>query len=316
MSVSGVRIRSGVTVPPVAAAVLNNCDTGRGGTYPVGMADQSGRRDPRGLRGRWLRFQRHWYADPGPALAPFVAGYWAVAWDYRGQPPYRQLVVPSPSVHLSFVESPAGADPTATVFGVARGQVERTLSGAGRVFGVAFRPGWFRPFLGRPVSTITDRSIGAGEVFGPGLPSRAIAEAPDPPEQARVVERFLLARLPPRDPVAEQVAAVVEQIAGQPGLTRVDQLADQLGTNVRRLQRRFAGYVGVGPKWVIRRCRLQEVTERMARGVAVDWARLAAELGYADQAHLTRDFTAMVGEPPTWYAQRYPAASQDRPAAV
>jgi AraC-like DNA-binding protein len=56
---------------------------------------------------------------------------------------------------------------------------------------------------------------------------------------------------------------------------------------------------------VIRRYRLHEVTERMARGETADWARLAAELGYADQAHLTRDFTSLFGEPPTAYARRY-----------
>jgi AraC-like DNA-binding protein len=50
---------------------------------------------------------------------------------------------------------------------------------------------------------------------------------------------------------------------------------------------------------------LHEVTERLAAGCTVDWARLAAELGYADQAHLSRDFTALVGEPPTRYAERY-----------
>jgi AraC-like DNA-binding protein len=72
------------------------------------------------------------------------------------------------------------------------------------------------------------------------------------------------------------------------------------------LQRLFAEHVGVGPKWVIRHYRLNEVKRRMAAGTAVDWAGLAAELGYADQAHLTRDFAAMVGEPPTRYAQRYP----------
>jgi len=74
---------------------------------------------------------------------------------------------------------------------------------------------------------------------------------------------------------------------------------------VRGLQRLFAEYVGIGPKWVIRRYRLREITERLAAGGPVDWAGLAAELGYADQAHLVRDFRAMVGETPTWYAQRY-----------
>jgi AraC-like DNA-binding protein len=71
------------------------------------------------------------------------------------------------------------------------------------------------------------------------------------------------------------------------------------------LQRLFADYVGIGPKWVIRRFRLHEVTERLAAGADIDWAALAAELGYADQAHFVRDFRAMFGEPPTWYAERY-----------
>jgi AraC-like DNA-binding protein len=57
---------------------------------------------------------------------------------------------------------------------------------------------------------------------------------------------------------------------------------------------------------VIRRYRLHEVTERMAAGGPVDWAGLAVELGYADQAHLVRDFTDLFGEPPTYYARRYP----------
>jgi AraC-like DNA-binding protein len=56
---------------------------------------------------------------------------------------------------------------------------------------------------------------------------------------------------------------------------------------------------------VIRRYRLHEVTARMAAGGAIDWAALAADLGYADQGHFIRDFKRMFGEPPTWYAQRY-----------
>jgi AraC-like DNA-binding protein len=74
---------------------------------------------------------------------------------------------------------------------------------------------------------------------------------------------------------------------------------------VRGVQRLFAEYVGIGPKWVIRRYRLHEVTERMAAGGEIDWAALAADLGYADQGHFIRDFKNMFGEPPTWYARRY-----------
>jgi AraC-like DNA-binding protein len=60
--------------------------------------------------------------------------------------------------------------------------------------------------------------------------------------------------------------------------------------------------VGVSPKWVIRRYRLYEAAERAARGTEVRWADLAAELGFSDQAHLTREFTEALGMPPERYA--------------
>jgi AraC-like DNA-binding protein len=264
------------------------------------MTSQTGPHDDRGLHGGWTSFQRHRFLDPGADLTPFVAHYWAVTWDLRGQPPYRQLVVPYPDVHLSFVNG------VARVRGVARGHVFRDLDGLGRVFGVAFRPGCFRPFLGSSVSGLTDRSVPASEVFGPDVPEAAMASATDETAMWRVVERFLGANLPARDPVAEEVAGVVALVAAQPGITRVDDLAQRVSTSVRRLQRLFAEYVGIGPKWVIRRYRLHEITERMAAGERIDWARLAAELGYTDQTHLSRDFTSIVGESPTRYAQRYP----------
>lgn len=97
----------------------------------------------------------------------------------------------------------------------------------------------------------------------------------------------------------------MNRIIAEPGITRVDMLAAESDTSVRGLQRLFAEHVGVGPKWVIRRYRLHEVTQRMAARAAIDWAALAADLGYADQAHLIRDFSAMFGESPTRYAARY-----------
>ena len=83
---------------------------------------------------------------------------------------------------------------------------------------------------------------------------------------------------------------------------RATALAANEGVGVRLLQRRFADHVGLGPKTVIRRYRLYEAAERARRGAPPDWARLAAELGFSDQSHLTREFTAVIGVPPARYA--------------
>jgi AraC-like DNA-binding protein len=116
----------------------------------------------------------------------------------------------------------------------------------------------------------------------------------------------------PVDPRVAEVARLVERCelgadperAGGPPLFRVDELARELDLSVRQLQRLFAEYVGASPKWVLRRARLHEAAARADEGADIDWAALAADLGYADQSHLTRDFTAAVGAPPSRYASR------------
>ena len=115
-------------------------------------------------------------------------------------------------------------------------------------------------------------------------------------------EGLLRSVLPERDRMAEQAAALVSRITDDPGLRRVDELSAASGMTARSLQRLFADYVGVSPKWVMRRARLHEAAERTDSGDPIDWAELAADLGYADQAHLTRDFTATLGISPTRYA--------------
>lgn len=262
-------------------------------SHPRAAARKDGpvTRDPRELGGAWARYQRIDSHEPATDLAPFVDRYWEVEWDYAE--PYRQVMLPFPRVHLTL-----RTDRVPEVHGVATGHIVRVLDGRARMLGIAFRPGCFRAFLGSSVSALTDRTIAVADLacFPAGGPERA--EVAD-------VERWLRAARPARDPTAEWAADLVARIAAEPDIARVDQLAERAGCRVRRLQRVFAEYVGVGPKWVIRRYRLHEVTERMARGATADWARIAVELGYADQAHLTRDFTATFGEPPSYYARRY-----------
>ncbi|WP_433059146.1 helix-turn-helix domain-containing protein [Dactylosporangium sp. CS-033363] len=255
-------------------------------------------RDPRELAGSWSSFQSHGFLPPSPALGHLVARYWWARWDLTGQPAYEQLIIPYPNVHLTF-----SALSGPMVRGVNRGRVRRVLSGRDAVLGVAFRPGVFRRYLGAAMDTVTDRSLPASAIFPDLAPYRV--DALEPLLLAETVDAYLSSHLPPPDAVSDEVAGWVEAIAESSDLRRVDQLTARFGVRERQLQRLFAEYVGVSPKWVLRRFRLHEVTGRMEARTPIDWAALAADLGYADQSHLTRDFTNMFGEPPTSYAARY-----------
>ena len=146
--------------------------------------------------------------------------------------------------------------------------------------------------------------VPATRVFGPLAEKtrQAIMCAKTDADMTSHAESLLYSALPERDPVAEQAARVVALITSDSSLRRVDQLSLAVGLSVRSLQRMFGDYVGVSPKWVMRRARLHEAASRADDAEPVDWAALARDLGYADQAHLTRDFTATIGVPPSRYA--------------
>jgi AraC-like DNA-binding protein len=248
-----------------------------------------------GLAARRFTLDRY---QPSAALAPFAEYHWVLRWDLRGQPPHEQTILPHPNVNLSFEASGAA------IYGVDRRLFTRCLRGRGQVLGVRFRAGGFRPFWGAPVSQLTDRVVPAARLFGPAAESarQAVMAADSDASMVCAAEGMLLSVLPAPDPLGAQVASLVGRIVADPSLRRVDQLASASGMTVRSLQRLFADYVGVSPKWVMRRARLHEAAARADSGELVDWAELAADLGYADQAHLTRDFTATIGVPPTRYA--------------
>ncbi|MFF7177321.1 DUF6597 domain-containing transcriptional factor [Streptomyces sp. NPDC008121] len=245
-----------------------------------------------------VRFRR---VEPAPPLRPYVEHYWLVDWALDA--PYVTRVVPHPSVNLVFQRDGARAA-GAVVSGVGRELFTRELAGTGRVCGVQFRPGGFRGFApALPVSHWTGRQVPPAEVFGRDLAPEVDAVLGPEREEARVaaLDAFLLGLGPEPDPRVETAMALADRIRRDRTVRRVDAVARAEGLTVRSLQRLFAAYVGVSPKWVILRYRVHEALERAAAapGRAVDWAALAAELGYSDQAHLVRDVTATVGVPPT-----------------
>ena len=242
--------------------------------------------------------------EPDPALGDLVDYLWSVRWDL-GEHVHEQGVMPQPRVHVAaeggrlLVHGPGGT-----------GAFERRLTGRGLVVGAAFRPAGFRPLLGRSVREVAGRVAPALDLLGhDDRPAGAVAAASggtdaDLDAAYSTLDSYLLALPRLADPLTATVSGWVDHVESEPALTRVDQLADHAGLSPRTLQRLFSEHVGVGAKWVIQRVRLLEVAARVHGGEPVSWADLAAELGFSDQAHLTRSWTAVVGTPPAAYLRR------------
>lgn len=242
---------------------------------------------------------------PSEDLGFFVEHYWVVEWDLRGCEPYVQETLPHPCVHLT-VEGDGSK-----VYGVMTKKFSYRLTGEGRVLGVKFKPGGFYPFWRAPVSELTDASMSVREAFGAegeAFERVALGVGTDG-EMVEVAEAFLTEQSPERDADAELVGRIVACTVDDRELTKVDEVAAKFGLGKRKLQRLFYRYVGLGPKWVILRSRIHDATDRLADGGVANWAELALNLGYFDQAHFVKDFKALVGVAPATYARRIRSTS-------
>jgi AraC-like DNA-binding protein len=236
---------------------------------------------------------------PAGDLARLVERYWVVSWEVPLGREASITLLPHPCVNVVLDGG------RLSVSGVGRERFTYTYRGVGGVFGIKFRPGGFLPFLGKPLSDITDAVLPAEQLWGP--PAAALAErmtaAPGLDQRVALVEEFLRERRPPPDPQVELVQRIVAALLHDRTIGRVDDVTEMFDINPRTLQRLFQRYVGVSPKWVLRRYRLHEAAAVLAREQHRPWATVAAELGYFDQSHFIRDFTAAIGMTPVAYAQ-------------
>lgn len=233
---------------------------------------------------------------PSATVARYVAHFWSVRWALDA--PFLSETLPHPSLHIVF-EMIEGRDPRAQLHGVVTGRFSKRLEGRGEVFGIKFRPAAFP--LGAPTVRLTDHVIPLDRVLGEGAHSltRAIVEADGLAAKIEAAESLLAPLLPPLADEAACLRDLVERIATDRTLLRVEDVAALVGLDVRTLQRRFRHHVGVSPKWVIQRYRLHEAAEQIRSASAPSLAALARALGYADQAHFSRDFKRVVGRNPS-----------------
>jgi AraC-like DNA-binding protein len=215
----------------------------------------------------------------------------------ENEPSDSVLILPDGCVDLLWREGElvlAGLDRSARPAPVASGE---------RILGLRLRPGVAGAVLGMPASEVLDVHLRLEELLGSPAEELAerLRETENDEEAFGLLETMVGSRIEGGGPDPLVLAAT--RRLGFPG-SRVDQLAESLGISDRQLRRRFHQSVGYGPKTLDRVLRFRRLVAQ-AGAVAAgesDLARVAADLGYADQAHMTRDCLRLSGLTPVQLA--------------
>lgn len=253
---------------------------------------------------------QHVPARPAPALRHLVAGY--TGYRESGLAPARHRGLPSPYLTLIVtLDEPvvlaAHPDPrqaasshAVLLAGLATAPALVTHSGSSAGIHVALDPLGARALLGLPAGELAGQDLEAADVLGPAAVElrERVAAAGTWAERFAAVDRALLRRCSGRE-VAPEVRYAWRRVLRSGGQVRAGELAAETGWSGRHLAERFAVEVGLAPKAAARVTRFDRARRRLQRTGAGALADLAADCGYADQAHLAREFRALAGCPPT-----------------
>jgi len=245
---------------------------------------------------------------PHPELARYIECYWSIV--CRLSPEARQpaRVLPDGCMDILFnlgdqPRREQGADTPATVIGAMTQAVEVEYDDHMELVGVRFRPGGATPWLDVPASELTDQVVGLEELWGAEA-KRTYERLSEAGARGRIalLDEILIKRLRgTANPADQRILRASEAVADHDGGLRVELLADATGLGRRQLERRFLACVGVPPKTASRIARFRSVVSGMHADPASELARLVMEAGYADQAHMNRDFRALAGVAPGAY---------------
>ncbi len=177
-------------------------------------------------------------------------------------------------------------------------------TGVVRAVILQFKPGWSAPLLGVAANALTDQIVQLEDLWGRSggdLCLELLAAPSLPAVIDRLTHALALRTRQTFEPASGRLARhAVRLLEG--GEVRVERIAERLGVTSRHLRRAFTESVGVGPKDFARTVRLQRAVRRTA--TSKDWARIAADAGYYDQAHLIADFRQLVGLTPGAFLKR------------
>jgi len=233
---------------------------------------------------------------PDAALADLIEQFWLVDWDLRGKPTHIQQNLPDPNFHLLI------SNRTVTVLGPVSKSYSYKMQGKGQIIGVKFALGALAERLKFRSADFIDQQMDVQQLFDIDC-SQLLAELSLAHSDQHILAILHACFLPFAVRPSGQcirVRQLVGLIKQQSDITSVELLAERSAVSVQTIQRCFRQYLGITPKWLIRKYRLHQALLLLEQQ-SVQIADLVESLGYTDQSHLIRDFKQFLGLTPTTY---------------
>lgn len=233
------------------------------------------------------------YAQWRPTAAPIRYAVCLWTRENPGARPTSELIVPDGCVDLIWCEG------RLELVGPDRAPWNVVQAGGTSIAGLRLRPGAAGLLLGRvPTTEVCDQRVPLTEYHGDRARwlAERLALVPGPAAAARMLDEYVASLRPAYrpDPAVEHTVAVL----GRREPVRLLELADEVGLSERQLRRRFTQAVGYGPKGLHAVLRFQRALA-LHRSSGSGLAEVAADAGYADQAHLSREVRRLSGRTPS-----------------
>lgn len=243
-------------------------------------------------------------AELSERFADVARQVWVPRWSIPAGQTMLQPVLQYPAVNI-VVEPDSAA-----LYLPADGVAERGLTGTSWAAGLLMRPG------AGSLVVPGDHSTMLGAVMSVPSSDSLISRLRDtipaggPTDSVVAYETWLEPLLDRVDDDVRLLNAIADAAEQDATVNSTRDLVDRFGISERSLQRLFRRRVGLSPRWLIQRRRLQEAAFRLRENLDTGLAELAAELGYADQSHFTRDFRKVVGQTPGTYRRALSGSGQ------
>lgn len=250
---------------------------------------------------------------PGPltGLVSRITGYQENGRRLAGSVEMASLVVPliigfGAPFAIALGRPPlAGDDYASFTAGLYPGHVRIDSAGDCACVQIDFTPLGAYRFFGLPMRELSSRMVTLDDLADNGIAllRRRLEDSKDWNERLDLAESFVTQRLRRGPAFSPAVVSAYREMAFCHGNIRIAAVANRLDWSRKHLSQRFQDEIGLPPKQVARILRFNRLLDLARRAATPDWAGLAAECGYADQAHLTREFSEFAGTSPArWQA--------------